>query len=1259
MNYSKISLLILCFFSSLNSFSQIFTREIKWTSNQVKTDTSGNIYHILYFEKAASFNNDLLPYYSENINIRNFYNSNYSYSIKLENTRFIAFDNDNFQGVLNLNNIFNKIKITSEFYTARGIPYLQIKFLPLKKELSGTILKLIKFDIKIIKKRKNGTSKYSGLKNKTNSVLSSGTWKKIRIKNSGVYKITFSQLQNMGFSNPQNIRIFGNASGWLPMIAGEERPDDLIENDILIKDNTVYFYGQGPDRWDYDEANSRFVPQHQFYSEYAYYYLTTDYNSSYNNSIKNEPSSNLPETQTINDFDAYAVHEVDNLHIEETGRRMYGESFDINNNQSFNFPLPNLTGYSNSYIYARTASNSSDSYFNVSVNGSPGIINFGNIGEYDFASVGIVDYNFNSPTGNSLSVNLTFHQSSPAAQAWLDYLYINTKCQLKFTNGQFYFRNKETIGAGNISKYVLTNTGSSVTIWDISDKTRPKKVSATIQNNSQIFKLNGNILHEFIAFDNSSYLTPDFENVEDVPNQNLHSTSGSTDMIIVTNPKFLSQANDLKNIHKQKDNMNIKVVTTQQVFNEFSSGMPDFSAIRDYAKMVYDRASGGDTLRYLCLFGDGSYDNRSGEGINGNFMITYQQSNSVSIGSSLVTDDFFGLLDDGEGDNGSGIIGLLDIGIGRIIVSNTSQAEEYINKINNYINPATFGDWRNQLCFIADDENNNIHMQQADGYTESIKTKYQNFNIEKIYLDAYTQYTVSGGQRYPDVNTAINNRVQKGALLINYTGHGGESGLAHERIVTISEIDSWRNFDKLPLFVTATCEFTRFDDYKFLSAGEHVFLNPQGGAIALFSTARIAWIYSNGVLSTYFYKNVFESFNNGKRYRLGDIIRKTKVDYSSNSILIFFLIGDPALQLGYPSDNMVVTNTINGQPISQTDTLKALSKASISGSVTDKNGNKLTGFNGVVYPTIFDKEIIVNTLNNDDNGVFTYKDRNNIVYRGTAKVTNGNFNFEFIVPKDIILSVDTGKISYYADNGITDAKGYSFDFLVGDISDNYEEDNTGPEINLYMNDENFVSGGMTDVNPRIYAKLYDEHGINTATGGIGHDITGILDNDIQNIIVMNDDYRADEDTYKSGKVEHFLFDLKPGDHNLKFKAWDVYNNSSEEYLDFVVVEAKELSVDKLLNYPNPFTTHTEFWFEHNQAGQDLDIIIQIFTVSGKLIKTIEDSFTADGYRAGPYAWDGTDDFGNRIGRGVYVYRVKIRNSAGEIAEKFEKLLILK
>ncbi len=1259
MKYTKIILLFVLILFVGHSFAQDYRRNLNWQTNQTMISPSGENIKVLYFTGSALFDNSLLPYFSENINIQKNYKPGYSYSVKLENPEYIALSSEDLKVNFDAEAIHEKINLEYNVFHARGIPYMQIKFLPLKKDKNGTIYKLVKFELKI---DETGQAKSLNKKqvNATNSVLSSGTWKRIRIKKSGVYKITYAQLESMGFSNPQNIRIFGNASGWLPMIAGEERPDDLVENDILKKDNAVFFYGQGPDRWDYDEGKNRFVPVHHYYSEYAYYYLTTDVNTGYDNAIKNINSVSLPENKTITEYDAYAVYEQDLTHIEKTGRRMYGELFDVNTNQAFNFSFPGLSASGNSSVYIRTASNSSSSYIRANVNGSTKTIRFGSIDKYSFASIGIADFSFTAPSGNSLNVNLNFHQSSPAAQAWLDYIYINTKCRLSYPGAQFRFRNAETAGAGIVSKYVLSGASNNITVWDISEKTRPRKVVASAENNSLSFKMNGDVLREFAAFDNSSVFTPDFDNVQDVPNQNLHATAGTTDMIIVTYSGFLEQAEKLKRFHEEKDNMKIKVVTEQEVFNEFSSGAPDFSAIRDYAKMVYERAADGDTLRYLCLFGDGSYDNRSGAGVNGNYMITYQQSNSVSIGYSLVTDDFFGMLDDGEGDVGTSLNGLLDIGVGRIPVSEVEQAEDYLAKIYHYTDPATLGDWRNQLCFIADDEDSKIHMIQADGFTKSIKEKYPAFNIQKIYLDAYTQYSESGGQRYPDVNTAINNRIQKGALLINYTGHGGEEVLAHERIVTINEIDSWRNFDKLPLFVTATCEFTRFDDYKFVSAGEHVFLNPKGGAIAMFTTARIAYIHANGTLSRYFYKNIFERFDNGEICRLGDVIRKTKVDYSSKDILIFFLLGDPALQLGYASDNhQIITEKINATTITQMDTLKALSKASFSGYVADKNGNKLNDFNGYIYPTVFDKETTVNTLDNDGEGVFTFNDRNNIVYKGKTKVINGDFKFEFIVPKDILLNIDTGKVSYYAENGVFDIKGYSFDFLVGDIANDYEEDNVGPEIKLYMNDENFVSGGMTDKNPRIFAKLFDEHGINTASGGIGHDITAVIDNNINNIIVMNDGYRADEGTYKSGTLEHGLFDLEPGEHSLKFKAWDVYNNSSEEYLDFVVVESEKLSLEKLLNYPNPFTTHTDFWFEHNQIGQEIDLVIHIFTVSGKLVKTIEDHFTADGYRAGPYPWDGTDDFGNRIGRGVYMYQVKLRSSSGETAEKFEKLLILK
>ncbi|NPA44054.1 MAG: type IX secretion system sortase PorU [Chlorobi bacterium] len=1252
-------ILLFIFFSN-KSFSQNYSVKINWKQNVkvIDEDVQINMFNFSNVIQDKYF----VPYYSNQINIKSQYNKSFQFNLKPKNIKFIVLPETEIPSSINKNKIPNDFVFKSETLFARGIPFINYSIAAIRKnKKNGNYEKLISFDLEIDKKRKVNKSNKQHIY-ASNSILNSGTWKKIKISKSGIYKLTFQELESIGISNPQNVRIFGNATGWLPMIAGDDRPDDLVENDILIENNSVIFYAQGPDRWDYDEANQEFKPKNHYYSDFAYYYITSDVNTSYNNSIKIENQSTLAETDNVTTYNSYAVHEKDEYNIAETGRVWYGEAFEITNNQNFTLSFPNLVDNSQAKLVVYAASTSSTSYFKVDVNGTSKNITFSYISSYDVASRANTELEFTTNTSDEIKINLNYISSTPSARAWLDYLYVNAISELRFSGSQMQFRNASSVGAGNVTKYNIANA-SGVTIWDITDKTKPKKVNTTAEGASLTFKLESSTLKEFIAFNGSDYLKPDLTDVKDVANQNLHATSGSTDMIIVTYPEFLPQANEIKKLHETLDNMSVKVVTLQQVYNEFSCGATDFSAIRDYAKMVYDRATSNDTLRYLMLLGDGSYDNRSGEGVNGNYVITYQQEYSEGLGGSKVTDDYFGLLDDNEGDYGIGITGKLDIGIGRLIVNSVQEANEHIAKIKNYVSSQTFGDWRNQLCFVADDfgEDGYIHTTQTETLTNYIDENYPVFNIQKIYLDAYKQYTEAAGERYPDVNNAINSRMQKGTLIFHYTGHGGEHGLAHERVVTISEIQQWQNFEKLPLFVTATCEFTRFDDYKFKSAGEYVFTNPHGGAVAIFTTARIAWIYSNGQLTEELYKHMFESFEDGDRLRLGDIIRLTKCGSFSNNNLIFFLMGDPALRLGYASENKIVTKLINNAPISEVDTLKALNEVSFTGELQDKNGNKLTNFNGYVYPTIYDKIRSVTTQNNDDYeaGPYTYKTRDNVIYKGKASVTNGDFSFKFIVPKDIALNVDTGKISYYAENGLTDAKGYSFDFLVGDIASNYEEDNKGPEISLYMNDENFVSGGITNSNPRIYAILSDEHGINTATGGIGHDITAIIDDDLNNIIVMNDDYRADEGTYKTGKLEHFLFNIEQGNHKLKFKAWDVYNNSSEEYLEFLVIEADNLSIDRLLNYPNPFTTHTDFYFEHNQAGSEIDVLIQIFTISGKLVKTIDASYFADGNRAGPFAWDGTDDFGNKIGRGVYVYRVKLRSQTGEVAEKFEKLLILK
>jgi len=647
-----------------------------------------------------------------------------------------------------------------------------------------------------------------------------------------------------------------------------------------------------------------------------------------------------------------------------------------------------------------------------------------------------------------------------------------------------------------------------------------------------------------------------------------------------------------------------------------------------------------------------------------NYILTYQSENSLRPTQSYVTDDFFGLLDDTEG----GSDGLIDIGIGRLPVTSAEEAQDVTDKIIRYGSPEAMGDWRNIICFIGDDEDNNIHMRDANTLATFIDTVYPVFNVQKIFLDAYPQVSSPRGESYPEVNTAINNRINSGALIINYTGHGNERGLAHEQILSMDDISSWKNKNRLPLFITATCEFSRFDDIdmdvngeikKKTSAGEKVILNPFGGGIGLLTTTRLVYSSPNFILNQNFYKYAFKRDSQMKPYKLGDILRLTKnVSGSGINKRNFTLLGDPALALSYPLYN-IITDSINGHDIETADTLEALSRVTISGHIENLTGEIPDTFSGIVYPMIFDKSSIVNTLGNDEAPVMQFKVQDNIIYKGKATISNGKFSFSFVVPKDISYNIDYGKISYYATNSVFDANGVYKEILIGGFSAEIISDMEGPEIDLYMNNRNFVSGGITDENPKILAFISDPNGINTVGNGIGHDITAVLDNDYRNLIVLNNYYESDLNSYQNGKIEYQLSGLSEGNHNVVLKIWDVLNNSAEASIEFVVTRSSGFIIEELFNYPNPFTDNTSFVFEHNQADSELNILLQVFTLSGKIIKTIETQIYSDGFRSDPITWDGLDDHGNKIGAGIYIYRLQVRSSNNQMVVKTQKLVILR
>jgi len=1266
---------------SLSAQETQVSRVIRWVEDDLKSlsgkkisDTSA--VKSLHFNNAVySYPDTLLPFYFEVVDDPAISAGS---KIKIENFIFKPVPANSGLPSEIIESLGDNIEVNAHIAYIKKKPVLSYSLLPLRRNPeSGQVEKLVYFTYKISHPDRTSTQNLSGTKSYLqSSVLKTGKWVKLSIREDGIYKLSYSELVSMGLTNPSNPKIFGNGGRMLSMNSAEPRPDDLVENAIMIEmgadeifneGDYLLFYGKGPGEWKYHPGEEMFLHTRHLYTDAAYYYLTSDVGIG--KSIALEAQSTQSESDTTSMFDEYQVHEVDQVNLIKSGREWFEPVLSYGENH-FNFLFPNLITSEpvkvKSRLLARSDLNSS---FTMKVDGEV------------FTSIDLSRVNISSSTSDYASSTTSTHSIIPendattlsfafndngysSAECWLDYLVVNAQRQLIMTGSQMHFRDLQSVGTGNISLFKLQNAEASDKIWDITDIYNVKEMETSYGSGTMTFKTEADSLRNFIAFDGSSFLVPEVVQ-NPVPNQDLHGQS-PVDMIIISHPDFLAQANQLANLHALQDGLQSVVITPEQIYNEFSSGAPDVSAIRDFVKLLYDNASTSDDQpKYLLLFGDGSFDNVSDHKNNTNFILTYQSVNSLGPTRSYVTDDFYGILDDGE----EVITGLLDIGIGRLPVSTVEEAQSVVDKIVHYTDSITRGEWRNMICFIGDDEDNNIHMRDANSLANQVNGSNPAYITQKIFLDAYPQISTPSGETYPDVNAAITDRVNSGALIINYVGHGNERGLAHEGILGISDILSWENFDYMPLFITATCEFSRFDDIertgtgdinKKTSAGEQVLLNPDGGGIGLLTTTRLVYSNPNFVLNQNFYNFAFDKDSLQQALRLGDILRLTKnVSGSSENKRNFTLLGDPALRLAYP-EFTIITDSLNGQEITVAeDTLKALSKVTISGHVEDFGGSTLDQFSGVIYPVIYDKSASVTTLGNDDDPPMTFDVQNNILYKGQASIVNGRFTFSFVVPKDISYQVDFGKVNYYGKGQMGDANGFYSEVLIGGFSDDPLIDNTGPLIQLYMNNEYFVSGGITDEDPTIFAIVSDENGINTVGNGIGHDITAILDDNYQNLLVLNDYYEADLNSYRSGKIHYQLSSLSLGEHTISLKVWDVLNNSSLATIDFVVTEAAEFVLKNLFNYPNPFTDQTSFVFEHNQTDGDLKVVIRIFDLSGQLVKTIHEKFYADGYKIGPIEWDGHDNHGNKLGSGIYVYRVYVRSSFGENVEAFQKLVIVK
>jgi len=1201
-------------------------------------------------------------------------------SLIISNIVFVSIDESQL-GDLDKKNIKNSINATIKNEISRDKTSVLIKFFPIFKDESG-YKKVISFNYNYTSASTNSkTNNFPNTASISNSVLASGFWKRIYVTKSGVYKISKGFMSDLGFNvnaiNPQNIKIFGNGGRMLPLKNSIPYSNDLEENAIQVigesdgsfDDNDyILFYAEGVDNWSAENKTNI-----NLYSDASYYYINVDGGNGKRIASMIQPSGSATENLTT--FDDYQFHEVDLTNIGRLGRTWFGENFSMTNEQTFDFNLPNIVTTAPAKIEIHTGGNSVvTTSFTAAVNGQ-------NIGTMNLSAVllntGIVAAQSsivsNITAAQNISVKLTFNNSGvPTSKGYLDFINISAKSNLNGFGRQFRFQYTNTNSQINsIASYQFSNATNISQVWDITDIYNVASISNPSQSNFS-FKdyLNSK---KYIAIDESDFYTPGKELNTSVSNQNLKGTifnnsQGSfqdIDYLIITSSFLNSEAEKLANFHRSYSGLNVKVVNLDAIYQEFGGGKQDIGAIRNFIKYVYQNASSPSArLKYVNLFGDASFDFKNRIPNNTNIVPIYHAVSSYyETSASFSSDDFFVEIDDNEG-NLDSYYGKPDIAVGRMLVSSVQQADEMVNKVLEYHDIKSYGSWRNNYVAISDDtdkDGDNVLQDAQNSLTDDVYANKPFFNFKKILLDSYQQETTAGGARYPAAKEEMTNDFERGALIFNYLGHGGEDGLTGERLWDKLDGYNFNNQFKYPLFITITCQFSRFDNPYRPTAGEYTYWNPKGGAISMVTTTReISYAFQfNSILSQYLLGYGLSSNSN---ISIAEALRLTKCESNDNSaISVTSYLGDPALLLAIPKPKVVLTK-VNDVPITQPiDDLKALSYVKLSGEVLDESGNLLTNYNGDIAVNVFDKNYSRSTLNNDGySPPISFANLGETIFRGNASVNNGNFELGFVVPRDIKIPLGNGRVSFYAKRNqvLLDKTGYNLDIKVGGINTNAVADITPPKVRLYMNDESFVNGGITNASPFFLAFLEDEHGINTASG-IGHDIVAILDGDETKPYILNDYYETELNNYTKGKIRYPFRYLAKGLHTLKFKAWDVYNNFVSAEIQFVVADSDNVTLTNVLNYPNPFVNYTQFWFNHNKPFEPLEVQVQIITITGKIVKTINQTVTTDGFLSREITWDGKDDFGDNIGKGVYIYKLTVRSTiSGNKAEKIEKLVIL-
>lgn len=1103
------------------------------------------------------------------------------------------------------------------------------------------------------------------------SILSTGSWFKFAIEKNGVYKIDRDLLKKAGLDlssvDPRKIKIYGNEGGMLPQANSATRPSDLAELAIYIKgeedgtfnaDDFILFYAEGPDHVAFNASRNIYSYEHNLYDTKNYVFLTFGGSNGKRIGTSENLAGSFPVIREYNDF---AYHEVDQYNALKSGREWFGERFDAANEYTLKWEIGGIADSGDvtvvSAVMAQSFSTSSFKlFFNNNLIGEQPVSPIPNL---QYAAKGKTRIDTLTIPASTLSVAsrttqaLTYQYNktgSGQATGYIDFVLLNFLRKLSLYNDQTVFTSSASLN-NNASTFEVSGVNSNTTIWDITDNSSPKLQSFSLTDGKALFATETSALKTFIVFNTK---TPSPEFVKKVPNQNLHNLS-TPNLVIVTNPLFKEEALRLAQHRQQHTGWNVAVVTTDEIFNEFSSGRQDVTAIRDFTKYLYDKDQ--DALKALLLFGRSSYDYKDRVYNNTNYVPTYESRNSLHPLETYSSDDYFGFLEDSEGTwyEDSPEYHSLDIGVGRLPVKTVEEAKNVVDKIIYYeTNPNTLGQWRNRITFVADDGDVGVHQKQADELADFVDTNHPEYNVKKIYLDAFRQILKPSGESAPDVNKNIVESIDRGSLIINYTGHGAEKLWAQERIFDDFVVEKLTN-KNFPLFVTATCEFGRQDDPAQISSAELSVLHKDGGAIGMVSTARPVNSSTNFELNKAFYNALFEREDN-QSLTLGEIFSRTK----NNSISgvanrNFSLIGDPSLTLVFPEKQIRVTSIKTNET---TDTLKALSHVIVHGEIVDDNQEKLSNFSGTVQAVLYDKQTDFTTLGNE-NPPFNFKEWYNAIFRGMAEVKEGEFELEFIVPKNIAYQLGQGKLSLYAydKNTFTDAGSATLDFVVGKSESSPGTDATSPGISLYMGDTTFINGGAIQPSTTLIARLFDNNGINISSYGIGNSIIATLDDSAT--FVLNDYYESAMNDFTRGWIYFPMKDLPAGRHTIVLKAWDTFNNPGEASIDFMVTAGENLTIETFGNYPNPFSGKTMLFFTHNRSGDDLQALISIVDVMGNVLKTGEITLLSSSYYVNLMEFDAEDNIGKKLKPGLYLARLAVRSlSNGSKNEQVAKLIIL-